>query len=79
MAIKTNYSNLRENLAAPLDRITNEQEIGVIQRWNSPDVAIPPASELAGLLETAHLLRSPANASARRGGFAPTVFGDRQT
>jgi antitoxin YefM len=34
----------------------------IITRRGSADVAMVAAEELAGLLETAHLLRSPANA-----------------
>lgn len=34
----------------------------IIQRRGAEDVALISASELTGLLETAHLLRSPKNA-----------------
>jgi antitoxin YefM len=60
--IKTTYSKARENLASLLDRVTDDREIAIITRRGSDDVAIVSADELAGLLETAHLLRSPANA-----------------
>jgi antitoxin YefM len=33
-----------------------------VRRKGARDVALMPASELAGLIETAHLLRSPRNA-----------------
>jgi len=33
----------------------------IVRRRGSPDVALVPAEELAGLMETAHLLQSPAN------------------
>jgi antitoxin YefM len=34
----------------------------IVRRKGSRDVALVPADELAGLVETAHLLRSPRNA-----------------
>ena len=39
-----------------------DREIVIVRRKGAKDVALVPASELAGLLETAHLLRSPRNA-----------------
>jgi antitoxin YefM len=62
MATETSYSSLRENLASVLDRVFEDQEIVIVRRKGSKDVALVPARELAGLLETAHLLRSPRNA-----------------
>jgi antitoxin YefM len=61
MATETSYTNLRQNLAAILDKVVDDQE-PVIVRRRGRDVALIPATELAGLLETAHLLRSPRNA-----------------
>jgi antitoxin YefM len=60
--IKTTYSKARENLATLLDQVTHNREIAIITRRGSEDVAVVSADELSGLLETAHLLRSPANA-----------------
>jgi len=62
MSMETSYSSLRENLASVLDRVVEEQEVVIVHRRGSKDVALLPASELAGLIETAHLLRSPRNA-----------------
>lgn len=62
MAIETTYTHLREQLAAVLDRVVEDQEVVFVRRRNSRDVALIPATELAGLVETAHLLRSPKNA-----------------
>jgi len=52
---------LRQELASVLDRIVNDQEVVIVRRRGARDVAMIPAAELAGLLETAHLLRSPRN------------------
>ena len=62
MATETTYTRLRANLASVLDRVFEDQEIVIVRRKGAKDVALVPASELAGLLETAHLLRSPRNA-----------------
>ncbi len=59
MAIETTYTRLRDDLASILDRVVDDQEVVIVRRRGSRDVALVPATELAGLLETAHLLRSP--------------------
>jgi antitoxin YefM len=60
--METSYTSLRANLASVLDRVIEEQEVVIVRRKGSGDVALVPAAELAGLMETAHLLRSPRNA-----------------
>jgi antitoxin YefM len=70
--IETSYTHLRENLAAILDDVIAQQDVVIVRRKgardegvhgrNNRDVALIPATELAGLIETAHLLRSPRNA-----------------
>jgi antitoxin YefM len=62
MPTDTSYTHLRENLASILDEVIDQQEIVVVRRKSARDVALIPASELAGLVETANLLRSPRNA-----------------
>ena len=62
MATETTYTSLRENLASVLDQVVDQRETVIVRRRGSRDVALIPAAELAGLVETAHLLRSPRNA-----------------
>jgi antitoxin YefM len=62
MPTETTYTNLRANLSSVLDQIVDDQETVIVRRKGSRDVALMPAAELFGLLETAHLFRSPANA-----------------
>lgn len=62
MAIQTTYTNARAKLASILDVVTKNREVVIIQRRGSEDVALITADELAGIMETAHLLRSPNNA-----------------
>ena len=62
MAIHTTYTDARARLASLMDEVTENREVLIIRRRGSADVAMIAADELAGILETAHLLRSPANA-----------------
>ena len=62
MAVDTTYTNLRENLATLLKQVADDHEVVIVRRKSAKDVALVPAEELAGLIETAHLLRSPKNA-----------------
>ncbi len=61
MAIQTTYTHARARLASLIDEVTKNREVVIIQRRGSEDVAMIAADELAGILETAHLLRSPSN------------------
>jgi antitoxin YefM len=62
MAVETSDTNLRKNLRALLDRVVDDRETVIVRRRSGRDVAMLPASALDGLMETAHLLRSPNNA-----------------
>ena len=62
MAIETSYSQARAKFASLLDQVVQDQEVVVVSRRGKEDVAMIAASELRGLVETAHLLRSPKNA-----------------
>jgi antitoxin YefM len=79
LAIRTTYTQARANLAKLCDEATENREVVIISRRGAEDVALVAASELSGLSETAHLLRSPKNAErllkalaqARRGEGKP--------
>ncbi|VAX21277.1 hypothetical protein MNBD_IGNAVI01-1867 [hydrothermal vent metagenome] len=62
MSINLSYSQARQNLASLLDEVSLNKEIVIINRKNAENVAMISESELAGILETNHLLRSPKNA-----------------
>jgi antitoxin YefM len=62
MPVETTYTALRAGLAGFLDQVTDDREVVFVRRRGARDVAIVAADELAGLMETAHLLRSPKNA-----------------
>jgi antitoxin YefM len=60
--IETTYTSLRQSLASVLDRVADDHELVIVRRKGEKNVALVPADELASLMETAHLLRSPKNA-----------------
>jgi antitoxin YefM len=62
MAIETTYTQARANLKSLLDHVSENREQVIIHRRGADDVALIAADELRGLIETAHLLRSPRNA-----------------
>lgn len=62
MPVETTYSQARGQLKTLMDRAVNDREIVVVKRRNGGDVAMIAMDELASLMATAHLLRSPKNA-----------------
>ena len=58
----TTYSAGRERLASLIEDVISTREVALITRPGYEPVAIIPAEELVGLLETAQLVRSPKNA-----------------
>jgi len=62
MSISLTYTQARANLARLLDQVSLDKEVVIINRKNAENVALVSESELSGILETAHLLRSPKNA-----------------
>jgi antitoxin YefM len=60
--VTTSYSHAREHLAELLDSAADDREVIVIKRRGRVGVALIAEDELRGLEETAHLMRSPANA-----------------
>lgn len=62
MTIQTTYTQAHANLAKLFDKVIENQEIVIVSRRGSEDIALIAASELSSLIETAHLLKSPKNA-----------------
>jgi antitoxin YefM len=56
------YTQARAKLAALCNAVADNREVVIIRRRGAEDVALVSAAELASLMETAHLLRSPKNA-----------------
>lgn len=60
--MEVSYSEARSNLASLMDHVTDDCEVVVIKRRGHKKVAMIDADELASLMETEHLFRSPKNA-----------------
>jgi antitoxin YefM len=78
MPVETTYSALRERLASYLDQVTDDREVVIVRRRGARDVALISADELAGLLETAYLLRSPKNAERLMQALAESKANDKR-
>ena len=84
MSVEATYSHARAHLAELMNTAASTREAVIIRRRRGEDVALIALSELEGLLETAHLLRSPQNAErllsalarARRGEGIPESVDD---
>ncbi|UPK32264.1 type II toxin-antitoxin system prevent-host-death family antitoxin [Bradyrhizobium sp. 186] len=57
------YTELRSNLAAYMDQVCDDRAPLVVTRQNARSVVMLSEEEYEGLVETVHLLKSPANAA----------------
>lgn len=62
MMTQTTYTDARANFAAFCKLAAEDREPVIISRRGAEDVILISAAELQGIMETAHLLRSPKNA-----------------
>ncbi|MDR2845577.1 MAG: type II toxin-antitoxin system Phd/YefM family antitoxin [Puniceicoccales bacterium] len=70
------YTEARERFAPLWDDVLSTRDPVEITRRGHESLVILPASELAGLMETAHLLRSPKNAARLLESLARTRAGE---
>jgi antitoxin YefM len=76
VALTTTYTDARKRLATLLDSAGDHRETVIITRRDHSDVALIAADELRSLEETAHLLRSPANARRLLEALERSLAGD---
>jgi antitoxin YefM len=57
-----NFSDARNNLRAVLDQVVEDADVTVIARRDAPDAVVMSFDHYSSLMETVHLLSSPANA-----------------
>jgi antitoxin YefM len=57
------YSELRNNLASYMDEVCNNRAPLFVTRQNARSVVLMSEDDYEGLIETVHLLKSPANAA----------------
>jgi antitoxin YefM len=72
------YTQARQRLASLMDKIEETLNPVVITRRGHPNFVLIAEDELSGLQETAHLLRSPANAQRLLEALARSRSGKRQ-
>jgi antitoxin YefM len=57
------FSESRNNLKAVLDRVVEDRDYTIITRRDAEDAVVMSLEFFNSLLETVHLLKSPANAA----------------
>ena len=57
------YSDLRDNLASYMDKVCDDRAPLLVTRQNARSVVLISEEDYEGLMETVHLLKSPANAT----------------
>ncbi len=57
------FSEVRENFKAVLDRVTDDADVTLITRRNAQSAVVMSLDMFNSLMETVHLLRTPANAA----------------
>ena len=57
------YTELRNNLASYMDSVCDDHAPLLVTRQNARSVVLMSEEDYEGLMETVHLLRSPANAA----------------
>ncbi len=58
------YSRLRNNLASYMDEVCDSRAPLLVTRQNARSVVLMSEDDYEGLMETVHLLKSPANAAS---------------
>ncbi|WP_420614796.1 type II toxin-antitoxin system Phd/YefM family antitoxin [Candidatus Palauibacter sp.] len=75
---EVSYSKARRNLKALMDEVVDDCEPILIRRRGKEPVALVAADELTSWMETAHVLRSPANARHLRESIAACERGEAE-
>ncbi len=57
-----NFSEARNQLKSVLDQVVNDADYTIISRRDSEDAVVMSLDQFNCLMETVHLLKSPANA-----------------
>lgn len=58
-----NFSDARNSLRTVLDQVVADADVTVISRRDAPDAVVMSFEHYSSLMETVHLLSSPANAA----------------
>jgi len=58
-----NFSDARNHLKSVIDQVVNDEDFAIITRRDADDAVVMSLNHFNGLMETVHLLKSPANAA----------------
>ena len=58
-----NFTDARNRLKSILDQVVNDADYTIIARRDAEDAVVMSLDQFNGLMETVHLLKSPANAA----------------
>lgn len=58
-----NFSDARNRLKSILDQVVSDADYTIISRRDAEDAVVMSLDQFNGLMETVHLLKSPANAA----------------
>lgn len=58
-----NFSEARSNLKQLLDSVADDADFAVIARRDAPDAVVMSLETFNSMMETVHLLKTPANAA----------------
>jgi antitoxin YefM len=56
-----NFSDARNHLKSVIDQVVNDEDFTIITRRDADDAVVMSLDHFNGLMETVHLLKSPAN------------------
>lgn len=58
-----NFSDARDSLRAVIDQVVEDADVTVISRGDAPDAVVMSFDHYSSLMETLHLIKTPANAA----------------
>ena len=73
------FSDARNHLNDVIDRVVQDADVTVITRRDAPDAVLMSLEHYNSLLETVHLLSSPANAARLARSLAQLRAGEDRT
>ena len=73
-----NFSDARSNLRAVIDEVVEDADVTVISRRDAPNAVVMSFEYYSSLIETVHLLSSPANAAHLAKSIAQSKAGAAQ-
>jgi antitoxin YefM len=73
-----NFSDARNSLRTVIDQVVEDADVTIISRRDAPDAVVMSFDHYSSLMETVHLLSSPANAAHLARSIAQARSGQAQ-